>query len=111
MPALPPLRHATRNTVVDVHHAILPRTARLKPDSAKLLAASRPVPDSDRLRLLAPTDLIVHSATHLFFNEEFSNGLRDLVDLDSLLRHFGEQPGFWSTLGERAAELDLVRPL
>ena len=33
------------------------------------------------------------------------------MDLDSLLRHFGEESGFWQELADRAAELNLVRPL
>jgi hypothetical protein len=111
MHELPPLRHIVRMTVVDVHHAILPPTARLKPDSAKLLAASRPIVGEDRLRVLCPVDMILHSATHLFHNEDLSQGLRDLADLDSLLRHFGREPGFWEELPRRAAELDLARPL
>ena len=111
MHELPPLRHIVRMTVVDVHHAILPPTARLKPDSAKLLAASRPIAGEDRLRVLCPVDMVLHSATHLFHNEDLSQGLRDLADLDSLLRHFGREPGFWEELPRRAAELDLARPL
>ena len=111
MHELPPLRHNTRATVLDVHHAILPLTARLKPSSAKLLAASRPLAGHDRLRVLCPADMVLHSATHLFHNEELSHGLRDLTDLDILLRHFGPEPGFWEELPRRAAELDLVRPL
>jgi hypothetical protein len=111
MHELPPLRHVKRLTVLDVHHAILPDTARLKPASAKLLAASRALPGQDRLRVLAPMDMILHSATHLFHNDELSNGLRDLVDLDGLLRHFATTQEFWPALADRAAELDLARPL
>lgn len=111
MHELPPLRHNTRATVLDVHHAILPLTARLKPSSAKLLAASRPLAGHDRLRVLCPADMVLHSATHLFHNEELSHGLRDLTDLDILLRQFGPEPGFWEELPRRAAELDLARPL
>ena len=111
MHELPPLRHIVRMTVVDVHHAILPPTARLKPDSAKLLAASRPIAGEDRLRVLCPADMVLHSATHLFHNEELSQGLRDLADLDSLVRDFAREPGFWEDLPRRAAELDLARPL
>jgi len=111
MHELPPLRHIARNTVVDVHHRILPRTARLKPDSGKLLSSSRQLPGWQRLRVLSPPDMVVHSAVHLFFNEEFANGLRDLADLDALLRHFSHSAGFWPTLAERARELDLARPL
>jgi hypothetical protein len=111
MHELPPLQHNTRRTVLDVHHAILPLTARLKPDSAKLLDASRALAGLDRLRVLCPVDMVLHSATHLFHNEELSHGLRDIADLDSLLRHFGQEPDFWDELPGRAAELDLARPL
>ncbi len=111
MHELPPLRHISRQTVLDVHHAILPITARLKPDSAKLLAASRPVAGEPRLRVLAPVDMVLHSATHLFCNEDVGNSLRDLVDLDSLLREFASEASFWPRLTVRAGELDLTRPL
>jgi len=111
MHELPPMQHVSRQTVLDVHHAILPRTARLKPDSGKLLAASQPVPGEPRLRVLAPVDMVLHAATHLFLNEEFSSALRDLADLDSLLRHFGGETRFWQDLPARALELDLARPL
>ena len=111
MHELPPMLHVTRETVLDVHHAILPMTARLKPDSAKLLQASQPVAGEPGLRVLAPCDMVLHSATHLFFNEELASGLRDLADLDSLLRHFGRQAEFWRQLTARACELDLARPL
>jgi hypothetical protein len=111
MHELPPLKHAKRQTLLDVHHAILPTTARLKPDSAKLLAASRPLSGESRLRVLAPVDMVLHSATHLFCNEDVGNNLRDLVDLDSLLREFANEQNFWSRLIARAGELDLTRPL
>jgi hypothetical protein len=111
MHELPPLKHHTRQTVLDVHHAILPITARLKPDSAKLLNASTPIDGAPRLRVLAPSDMVLHSATHLFCNEDVGNSLRDLADLDALLRDFGKEPNFWPTLAVRARELDLMRPL
>jgi hypothetical protein len=111
MHELPPLRHSSRQTALDVHHAILPTTARLKPDSAKLFAASRPVTGEPRLRIFAPVDMVLHSATHLFCNEDVGNSLRDLADLDSLLRDFAQESGFWPGLMVRAVELDLTRPL
>jgi hypothetical protein len=111
MHELPPLKHIRRQTVLDVHHAILPMTARLKVDSAKLLAAARVLPGEPRLRVLEPCDMVLHSATHLFCNEEVGNGLRDLVDLDNLLRNFAQTEDFWSRLSSRATELNLTRPL
>jgi hypothetical protein len=55
--------------------------------------------------------MVLHSMTHLFHNEELSHGLRDLSDLDLLLRHFAQTTGFWDQLLDRAQQLDLRRPL
>jgi len=111
MHELPPLRHLHRHSVLDVHHTILPETARLHPDPAKLRAAARPVPGMDGVQVLAPIDMVLHSATHLFHDGELNHGLRDLVDLDDLLRHFGVDDRFWRHLVRRAEELELRRPL
>jgi hypothetical protein len=108
---LPPLQHIHRQTVLDVHHAILPSTARLKPASTKLLEAARPLDGHERVFILAPADLVLHSMSHLFYNEEWSHGLRDLSDLDLLLRHFSATAGFWEQLIGRARGVDLTRNL
>ena len=114
MHELPPMENVRRQTMIDVHHAILPPTARVHPNSALLLAAAVHVPAQDvgvPLQVLAPADMLLHSATHLFFDGEFDHGLRDMVDLDRLLRHFGRQPAFWDALPARAVALELQRPL
>jgi hypothetical protein len=111
MHELPPMQHGQRMTVVDVHHAILPETASSKPDSAKLIAASVALPGRPGVHVLQPVDMVIHSACHLFHEEELDKGLRDLTDLDALLRHFAGEQDFWPRLVERASELDLARPL
>jgi hypothetical protein len=112
MHELPPMLHLTRQTLLDVHHTILPETARLHPDVKKLFANAIPVSGIEQLHVLAPPDMVLHSATHLFHEGEFKNGLRDLTDLDALLRHFSQaDPTFWETLLNRAQALDLTRPL
>ena len=111
MHELPPLQHMRRSSVIDVHHAILPETAAVRPDPARLRASARPIPGADGLYTLAPCDMVLHSAAHLFSEGEYHHGLRDLFDLHRLLRHFGAQPGFWATLPARARELQLARPL
>jgi len=111
MHELPPLRHIKRKTVLDVHHTILPETARMSPDPGKLIAAAQPLDGQGCLKILAPTDMVLHSAAHLFHDGELEPGLRDLTDLDSLLRHFGRNQAFWAELVEHARELDLTRPL
>lgn len=112
MHELPPMKHLTRQTVLDVHHTILPETARLHPDPRKLVDAAVALGHEGSLKVLAPTDMVLHSATHLFHEGEFDHGLRDLTDLDALLRHFaaGDEQ-FWARLVERAKQLDLARPL
>lgn len=112
MHELPPFKHYKRKTLIDVHHRILPRTARNHPDPDKLFAATRATAAGETVRVFAPVDLVLHSACHLFHEGEFDHGLRDLTDLDALLRDFeAGQPQFWDSLVARAAELDLERPL
>jgi len=110
MHEIPPMRHLKRGTVIDVHHALLPETARIRADTDQMRSAAVDVPGAG-VQVLAPADMVLHSATHLFHEGELDNGLRDLVDLDSLLRHFGAQPGFWDRLVPRAVEVGLARPL
>ena len=112
MHEIPPLVHVDRGVTLDVHHTILPPTARMQPDAGKLLAAARPLDEDGLLHVLGDLDMVLHSATHLFQEGEFEHGLRDLFDLDSLLRHFaGSRQGFWDALTARAAEMDLAVPL
>lgn len=111
MHELPPMEHVQRGSAIDVHHAILPETAAVRPDPALLRAASRPIPGNEGLWMLAPHDLVLHSAVHLFSEGEMNHGLRDLLDLHRLLLHFGATPGFWEGLPARAVQLQLARPL
>jgi len=110
MHELPPLVHRERGGMVDVHHAILPPTSRLKPDTGKLWSAAVALPGTG-LFVLAPADMVLHSAAHAFHDGEITLALRDLVDLHDLLVHFGRQPEFWHGLVPRAEALDLARPL
>ncbi len=111
MHEIPPLRHVRRDTTIDVHHNILPAIARVRVDAQALIDASVPVPGRDGVRVLQPVDMLLHSATHLFHEGEFTNGLRDLYDIDALLRAFGADERFWDDLVPRAATLGLGRSL
>ncbi|RQO55939.1 hypothetical protein DBR47_18910 [Paucibacter sp. KBW04] len=111
MHEIPPMRHQRRDTVIDVHHNILPLTSRLAVDAKLLLAQAVPIAGWPGLYRLDDVDLVLHSACHLFLDGEFDKGLRDLVDLDALLRHFGGQLNFWGDLQARARALGLGRVL
>jgi hypothetical protein len=107
---LPPMIHAERDVEVDLHHNILMRTARLKPSPELLLTAARDL-SSSRFKSLAPADMVLHAMVHLFYGGEMDDALRELVDIDDLLRHFGAfEPGFWHAFWARAEVLDISRP-
>ncbi len=110
MHELPPLIHRTRRTILDLHHTILPETGRLHPPPERLFAAAQPAPGCS-LQMLAPADMVLHSAAHLFQDGDLAGGLRDLTDLDDLFRHFGYEETFWEQLVPRAVQIDLARPL
>jgi hypothetical protein len=111
MHELPPMTHIRRRTVLDLHHNILPETARIQTRPDLILASARPLQAHPRFSIPAPADLVLHSATHLFHEGEWQHGLRDLVDLDALLRQGGAEAGFWDGLIARAEALNLGRPL
>ncbi len=102
MHELPPLIHRERDRMIDVHHTILPLTARPTPDAAAMLADAVPV--TERLLVLAPEDMICHSAAHLFTDGDMAGGLRNLWDIHCLHEQFGKQrPDFDRDLLERAS--------
>lgn len=111
MHEIPPMVHMRRGNTIDVHHAILPETAAVRPDPERLRTAARPVPGHPGLFMLAPHDMFLHSAVHLFSGGEFDHGMRDLFDLHRLALQFGADPGFWPGLAPRAQMLQLSRPL
>ena len=108
---IPPLVHVEREVEIDLHHNILPRTARLKPDSGKLLENARRI-EGSRFSVLSDEDMVLHSMLHLFVSCELADDLRDLVDIAEMLRTFSrDDAGYWCRLVKRAEDLRLTRPL
>lgn len=110
MHEVPPLEHVLRRSVIDLHHTIAPPTSRFKVDGALLLQRIRPIAASGFF-MLAPEDMVLHSAVHLYQEGEFDHGLRDLLDLHDLIQHFERDADFWPCLLARTAELRLGEPL
>ena len=106
---LPPMRHRERRTVIDVHHTILPLTDTLRVNPQLLFESAVPV-DGTNVSVLSPPDMVLHSAAHLFRNGDFVHGLRDLNDLNELIRQFSQQDGFWDSVLDRARQLKLTLP-
>jgi Uncharacterised nucleotidyltransferase len=126
MHELPPMIHKERDRMIDVHHTILPLTARPSPDAVAMLAGAisqppkvavspepvegrsalpnRPSTSSgltEALFILSPTDMVCHCAAHLIADGDLAGGLRNLWDMHCLLTEFGES-AFWPALRERA---------
>jgi putative nucleotidyltransferase-like protein len=112
MHEIPPMVHIQRGTALDVHHALTPPTSRIRADSKAMLAQAREIPGCPGFKVLAPEDMVLHSATHLFLEGELEAGLRDLFDLEALIREFtAKEPDFLNRLVTRAGEVGLKRPL
>ncbi len=107
---IPPLTNRKRETTLDVHHNILPPTAGPNVDASLLFEQLIEVKPG--IYTLSWKDMVIHSATHLFHEGEFHHGLRDLWDLDRMLRDFSARdPRFWGGLLSRAEQLQLTGSL
>ncbi len=111
MHELPPMIHKERDRMIDVHHTILPLTARPTPDAAAMLADSVAVSNAaDALHIFAPADMVCHCAAHLIADGDLSGGLRNLWDMHCLLTEFAERKGdFWQELDGRAKHHGLAK--
>lgn len=83
MHELPPMIHAARDRMIDVHHTVLPLTARQTPDAAAMIAQA--VPLTNELSMLSPEDRLCHAAAHLLADGDLAGGLRNLWDIYCLL--------------------------
>ncbi len=106
MHELPPLIHRARDRMIDVHHTILPLTARVRPDAGALVAGA--VGLGDDLYTLSPEDMLIHAAAHLLADGDLAGGLRNLWDIDRLIREHSGVPDYWQRLLERARIHGLV---
>ena len=87
MHELPPLIHRERDRMIDVHHTILPLTARITPDAAALIESR--VALRNGLFVLPPEGMVVHAAAHLLADGDLQGGLRNLWDIRCLTEEFG----------------------
>jgi hypothetical protein len=87
MHELPPLIHRDRDRMIDVHHTILPLTARVTPDAEALIEGS--IALENGLRTLSANGMLVHAAAHLFADGDLAGGLRNLWDIRCLIDEFG----------------------
>lgn len=106
MHELPPLIHRERDRMIDVHHTVLPLTARITPDAGAMLADA--VTLRDGLAVLSGDDMICHSAAHLFADGDLAGGLRNLWDLHCLFEEVAT-PALWERARMHGLEAAVAR--
>lgn len=106
----PPMRFPGRDLEVDLHHAITPVTGSLQFDPEILIHDSESVPGTP-FRVLSAEDQVLHACLHCFHDGDLELRVREVVDIDGLLRTFAEREGFWGRLVGRASQFGLERPL
>lgn len=97
---IPPLRHHSRGTILDIHHNLIPPISGRAPD-IQLFWQQLNLTD-DGYQVLRLPAMTLHSLIHLFFNEDFKKGFRDLTDLHLLFAGFSEQD--WEQLLQLAEQ-------
>ncbi|MDZ7653769.1 MAG: nucleotidyltransferase family protein [Burkholderiaceae bacterium] len=108
---LPPMQAAGQALELDLHHTILPPIGRIRPDTAGLFARAVPLPNSP-FHVLDPLDQLLHAVVHLVHDSDMVGRLRDLLDIDGLMRRADlAQQAHRELLIERAALHGMPRPL
>ena len=112
MHEIPPLRHESRGTVIDLHHNILPRTNKQHFDASQFEFIEVDVEEIGSIRTLSRRDMLLHCAVHLFTESEFDHGIRDLLDLHLMLQEFQlNKDNFLDDLTQRAIDLGIANYL
>lgn len=108
MHELPPLMHAGRRTVIDVHHNLVPPMGRVRLNLDKMREAALPLP---RVGLYAftPVDQFLHAALHALYDGEWDTPERSTLDLAQLYEALSTSEK--AVLSDRADALGLARPL
>jgi len=84
MHELPPLRHMRRQTVVDVHHHLLPKTSRININIDPFFEESKIV-KGEIFNIFNELDMFIHSSVHTFVDGTFDTPVRSLIELQYLL--------------------------
>lgn len=104
MHELPPLIHRERDRMIDVHHTILPLTAKIRPDASALLEGAEPL--GNGLSIPNCPDRLVHAAAHLLADGDLAGGMRNLWDIHYLFVSEASE-----TLLDRARHHGLAREM
>lgn len=106
MHELPPLIHRERDRMIDVHHTVLPLTARVRPEAGAMVERAQGL--GNGLSVLSAEEMLLHAVAHLFADGDMAGGLRNLWDIDRLVREFSDAPDWWQSLHAASARHSLT---
>ena len=107
---VPPLSHEGQ-PIVELHWNLLeadePFSIAIEPIWQRVVAAQIA---GEAAYALCPEDLIAHLSLHFTFQHSMDMGLRGLVDLDRVIRHYHDEID-WQKLGAIAKDWSAQRPI
>jgi hypothetical protein len=109
MHELPPMIHKDRDRMIDIHHTILPLTARQTPDAAAMIANAVAV--GQEVYVLSPDDRICHAAAHMLADGDLAGGLRNLWDIHCLLADHGDRGALMTRAGQHGLRQAVARAI
>ncbi len=89
---IPPMMQAERGTVLDLHHNLFLPVSGRAPKIEQFWAKT--TTSDNGLSTLKPAAALVHSMIHLLMNEEVTYGLRDCLDIQSIIDLHNSE-AFW----------------
>lgn len=102
---IPPMMQSERGTVLDLHHNLfLPVSGRAPNISQFWELRSR---NENGLSTLKPAAALVHSMIHLLMNEEVTYGLRDCLDMQSIIDTHNSE-SFWLEVSTLVVDNDFT---
>ena len=104
---LPPFRHITSGTTLDIHHTLIPPITGKSIPIESVLAESARV-DGVRQTLSLEWRLL-HCIIHFFFNEDYEKPFRDLWDLKCLFCSLNDKEHLESDLRDQISENGQLR--
>jgi hypothetical protein len=108
MHELPPMRHQKRRTIIDVHHRLTPKTARIKLDHEKMIEAAARIEETT-LYSFTSIDRFLHAAYHIFYDGDLDTPARSLIEIYHLFE--GLDDNAVKGLIARANTVGALKPL
>ena len=102
---IPPMMQSERGTVLDLHHNLFLPVSGRAPNISQFWALR--TRNENGLSTLKPAAALVHSMIHLLMNEEVTYGLRDCLDMQSIIDTHNSE-SFWLEVSTLVVDNDFT---